>query len=118
MRRLLIDALEFPRSYLRSNMIFNDCYHGGNFKSGDQCCETCSQKEMCYWLSLNDECTNPETKSTPELIRSLKFPLDHIDTAIAYAGHNIGTCSCATCLWLKNAENLLSLYQRTNNAGY
>jgi hypothetical protein len=27
-------------------------------------------------------------------------------------GHNIGTCSCQTCLWLRSAENLLSLYQK------
>ena len=116
MRRLLTEALEFPRKYLRSNMYLCDCRHGGNFRSDDQYCETCLQKELCHWLYLNDECTTPETKSVAELVRALEIPLDHIDTNIAYAGHNIGTCTCAACLWLKNAENLLSLYQRTNSS--
>jgi hypothetical protein len=112
MRQLLIQALKFPRRYIRSSLFLLDCPHGGNFQQGDQRCESCSQKEACHWLYLNDECTNTRNKSVAQLTQSLEFPLDYIDTDIAHAGHNIGTCTCSTCLWLKNTENLLNLYQR------
>ena len=113
MRRLIIDAHVFPRNYIRSSLYLLDCNHGGNFQNGDQHCDFCSQKEACRWLYSNDECSNMQSKSISELIRSLEFSLDYIDIEIANAGHNIGHCSCVTCLWLKNAENLLSLYQKT-----
>ena len=112
MRRLLIEALDFPRRYIRSNLNLIDCLHGGNFQRGDQRCESCLQKDSCRWLYFNDECANSGSKSASELIRSLEFSLDCVDTNMAQAGHHIGTCACDTCLWLKNAENLLSLYHR------
>jgi len=118
MRRLLIEALDFPRGFLRSSLFLHDCFHGGNFQCGDRRCELCMQKEACHWLYLNDECSNPGCKSVSELMRALEFPLDYIDTEIAHAGHNIGTCSCTACLWLKNAENLLSLYQRSHSSSH
>ena len=115
MKHLLIEALEFPRRYIRSNLSLIDCSHGGNFQLGEQRCECCLQKDACHWLYLNDECTNVENRRVADIMQSLEFSLDRIDTDMALAGHNIGTCHCATCIWLKNAENLLSLYQRAKD---
>ena len=116
MRQLLMDALVFPRNYIRASLFISNCIHGGNFQRGEQVCEACHQKDACRWLYSNDECSDPQRKTTPELLRSLEFSLDYIDTDAAHMGHNIGTCACHTCLWLKNAENLLSLYQKVKRS--
>ncbi len=118
MRQLLMDALVFPRNYIRASLSLNNCIHSGNYQVGEQACESCLQKDACHWLYSNDECSNPHRKSTPELLQSLEFSLDFIDTDAAHMGHNIGTCSCHTCLWLKNAENLLSLYQKVKRSAH
>jgi hypothetical protein len=116
MRQLLVDALDFPRNYIRASLFLNNCIHGGNFQAGEQACESCEQKDPCRWMYSNDECSDPQSKATAELLLSLEASLDYIDTDVAHMGHNIGTCSCHTCLWLKNAENLLSLYQKVKRS--
>ena len=111
-----MDAMVFPRNYIRASLFLNDCVHGGNFQAGEQVCESCPQKEPCRWLYYNDECSDLQRKSTPTLLQSLEFSLDYIDTDAAHMWHNIGTCVCHTCLWLKNAENLLSMYQKVKRS--
>lgn len=118
MRQLLVEALEFPRTYIRASVFFQECIHGGNFQAGDKFCEPCQQMEACRWLYYNDECSNLQRKSTAELFNSLELSLDYIDTDAAHRGHNIGTCSCLTCLWLKKAENLLNMYQKVKRSSH
>ena len=118
MRQLLMEAFAFPRNYIRASLFLSNCIHGGNYQVGEQVCESCQQKDACRWLYSNDECSNLERKSTPDLLQSLEFSLDLIDTDAAHMGHNIGTCTCHTCLWLKSAENLLSLYQKVKRSAH
>lgn len=118
MRQSLLDALVFPRRYVRASLFFTECIHGGNYHEGEQVCQSCQQKAPCRWSYLNDECRDPQRKTTAELQRSLEFCLDYIDTDAAYMGHNIGTCTCQTCVWIKNAENLLNLYKKFNKSAH
>jgi hypothetical protein len=118
MRQLLLEALEYPRHYIRESLSFRECIHGGNFQPGERICESCPQKEPCQWLYFNDECSNPQGKSTGGLLQSLEFSLDYIDTDAAQLGHNIGACSCHTCDWIKNAEHLLSFYHKVKRSAH
>lgn len=118
MRQLLLNALEYPREYIRASLSFRECIHGGNFQAGERICESCPQKEPCRWLYFNDECSNPHNKSTGGLLQSLEFSLDYIDTDAAQLGHNIGACSCHTCRWINDAEHLLSFYHKVERSAH
>ncbi|MDH5326374.1 MAG: hypothetical protein OEZ68_11465 [Gammaproteobacteria bacterium] len=116
MKDKLIDALNYPRDYVKSGMNLRHCDHGGHYNKDDKDCAMCDTVEECLWLSRNDDCISIEQKPEHILLKSLMFPLDYIDLHLARAGHNVGLCSCEACAWLRNTEELVNEYQRRTHS--
>ena len=112
MKDQIIQALIFPRDQVRSNLNILDCVHGGHFHKGEQICEACEYRDECSWLYHNDECSGIVRKPIKQIVESLQFSLDYIDTRIAYMGHHIGKCHCDACNWLKNTERLVNKFYK------
>lgn len=112
MKEELIAALAYPRQQVKMNLKLYYCIHGGNYHCGEQICGACEYKVECEWLYHNDECSGVARKSEDELVHSLEFPLDYVDARIANMGHDIGSCNCDNCTWLKKTERLVSSHYK------
>ena len=112
MKGVILETLDYPRRHIRMDLSFDDCIHGGNFNKADMKCLECDYHSECRWMSENDECVDLQQKPVSHLINALEFSLEYIDSKLADWGHQIDTCSCETCNWLKQAESVYNQYQR------
>lgn len=114
MREQIIEMLDFPRIYVRSNIDLENCTHAGNFAPGDPVCADCASRLECSWLYHSDDFSGLREKRTPHLISALEFALEYIEASSFRAGHRPRKgCRCEACVWLDKARKLHTELKRT-----
>lgn len=108
MHQRIIAALTYPRSLMRGNLALEDCAHNGDYCGEDLHCAACDYVYECSWLCNADEYAALENRSLATLVAALDFALDYVRAQIALADHDPQSCRCASCGWLRRAENLLA----------
>jgi hypothetical protein len=116
MRRLIIEALTYPRILLMSNMDVETCPQNGYFNPAHPSCQHCGQGEECYWLNCNDEFSVLATKPIDMLYESLLFSIDYVDAYCSRADHNVRRCACESCDWVRKARRIVWQYRDMENS--
>lgn len=115
MRRLIIEALTYPRIVLLANLDGEECPQNRNFNPAHPSCQHCCQREECHWLSCNNEFSVLAEKPIKTLYESLLFSIDYVDMQCSCASHNVRRCACESCQWVREARRLAREYVNGNS---
>ena len=110
MRRLIIEALTYPRIMLLANLEADDCPQNRYFNPGHPRCQLCHQGEECHWLNCNDEFSVLAKKPIDKLHDALLFSIDYVDAQCSDQGHNVRRCACESCEWIRHARQISNQY--------
>ena len=101
-----MEMLAFPRQLARDGIVLEQCQHWGNYSPNASDCAVCTSRLECEWLYHNDESTAPGEKSLDVIVGALGSALLYVDACMARAGHDVQTCRCDACDWLRRAQRL------------
>ena len=106
-RLRLIEMLTFPRVLAVDSMDADSCPHRLRFDAGDVRCERCEHGAECEWLESGEPFVALVSKPHADLVRALRFAVDYIGSKNHRGSHRMATCLCESCLWLRDARQLL-----------
>ncbi len=114
MKEQILELLDFPRMFVRSNIDLENCTHAGNFAPGDPVCADCASRLECSWLYHNDDFSGLKEKRMPHLVKALEFALGYVEASSYRAGHRPKKrCHCQVCVWLNKARGLHAEIKQT-----
>ena len=113
-RDQFIEALSFPRKFVRDNMDLIDCKHAGNFANEDATCIHCDQGSECEWLYSNDEFIALADKPVEEHAGALEFALGFVEAQVSFWNHKRSKCPCEACNWLRDTQRLFDEFMETD----
>jgi len=106
MKTEIIKMLEFPTKVVQGHIPFETCEHAGNFSPKDKGCLICDARIECEWLYHNDASTALGEKPLDVILEALGSALLYVDACVTRAGHDVETCRCDACEWLRRAQRL------------
>ncbi len=107
MRRVLIEALEYPRELVRNNLELDECPHAGLYDNEDGNCIACPQQSECEWLYNNEGFAALEKKPIAKILTALEIAADYVAAQVTYWEHDSRRCGCTSCSWLRDALHLV-----------
>lgn len=107
MRQDLIEALNYPREFVRNEIELDGCPHNGLYDSEDGGCSACPQRPECEWLYHNGEFAALGQKPVAEILTALEIASDYVMAQVACWEHDSRQCGCTSCSWLRGALHLL-----------
>ena len=116
MRRRIIEALTYPRMLLSSLMDVSECPMNLYFESTHGACQACEQGTECQWLNHNDEFSVLAQQPMDALFQTFEYSIDYVDAYITRENHRPRRCVCDTCLWLREARQLVREYSNQATA--
>jgi hypothetical protein len=102
----IIKALDYPREYVRSNLMLEGCPHNSMYDDVDGRCLSCDDRFECEWLLNNDEFAALEQKPEKQLLQALGFAVELVTAEITRWEHDSGRCHCEACTWLRETQQL------------
>jgi hypothetical protein len=113
MKTTIIEMLEFPRQVIRGHIEFETCGHAGNFSSSDPACLVCETRMECEWLYHNDEFVALTEKPLDAVVDAFGLALLYVDACLTRAEHDVGSCRCEACDWLRRARQIYAAAGRS-----
>ncbi len=107
-RAKLLELLRFARDENKGRLDVEACPHGGWFATEDERCWVCAASQECAWLLHNDGVVPWTARSDADLLNALKFALEVLDIQARNREHNIQTCTCDACTWVRSARYYLA----------
>jgi len=104
----IIQALQYPRALIRGGVELHACSHGGNYHEQASDCADCHFEPECAWLFSHDEHIAFESKSVDDLTEALEFCYGYVDARATQLGHEVMSCGCDACRWLRDAGRLMN----------
>ncbi len=106
MRRQLIEALLYPRLLVLERIDEADCPHTSLFDATGERCNHCDLQGDCKWGTCLKDFTGLDDKTTETLSISLREGIKLVESLHSKLRHDETTCTCETCIWIRNAEHL------------
>lgn len=106
MKRVIIEALTYPRMAMLSHMDAESCPLQLRFDSDHPECVLCSGANECHWLTRHNEFQILNDKPITQLYEALLFCVEFIGSRMTVDGHNVGRCACEGCSWIRDARHL------------
>ena len=103
----LVEMLTYPRVLAADAIQQNDCPYKHRFAAGLERCLKCENGAECEWLESGEPFVDLASKPEKALVESLLFAIDFVDTTNHRTGRSVGACTCKSCQWLKDAQQLL-----------
>ncbi|MGW8367782.1 MAG: hypothetical protein ACWGPN_03765 [Gammaproteobacteria bacterium] len=103
----LVEMLTYPRVMAVDAIRENDCPYGHRFAAGEEKCSRCENGTECEWLESGEPFVDLATKPESALVQSLLVAIDFVDANNHRTGRSVGVCTCQSCKWLKDAQQLL-----------
>lgn len=108
-RSRLILLREFPRVMLLTEIRELNCIHDGDFCYIDAECWNCGFSEEClYIISKFDDLDN--TNNHEHLVKCIDISRDYVMGKVSKQNHGVHSCNCDACIWLRESETTLSLF--------
>ncbi|MFQ5982338.1 MAG: hypothetical protein ACE5KS_03075 [Woeseiaceae bacterium] len=111
-RRQILGVLAYPRQVAMANVDLSVCPHSGFYNSMDPRCIQCAKNYECEWLNSTDEFNDLAEKPMEFLYRALAFGIDYVDAHSVRARHDIESCDCDSCEWVRDARDLAIQYEQ------
>jgi len=108
MKQEIITALTFPRTMIESQRDLEQCPYPGLYIPKNLKCGLCTQRFECTWLYSNDEFVASAEKDDALLLDALEFAIHYVSATAIRKEHDLRTCACEICTWIKQAEALLN----------
>jgi hypothetical protein len=117
MRRKLLEALTYPRLLVLEEISLNGCPHDKLFDCCSDRCHNCGLRQECHWLSCLDKFTDFACKPTHTMHASLLYGIKLIDARNERMQHDPEACTCESCTWTRDAQQLSREFQTNRLAG-
>ena len=106
MRRQLIEALTYPRLLVMGLIEEGNFEHKSLFEATGERCNHCDGQENCGWSTCFQDFRHFEDRTTESLSVSLREGIKLVESLHRKLRHDETTCTCETCIWIRNAEHL------------
>ena len=111
MRRKMLEAITYPRSLVSKDIDPETCPHDGIFAVLSERCQNCDLGKECHWLSCIDKVADIGTQPDYTIHAILVFGLSLIEANIKQLQHDLETCTCGSCTWIRNARQSVREFQ-------
>jgi hypothetical protein len=107
MRQQLIEALTYPRLLVLEVIEEGNYPHKSLLEATGEACRNCDQPGECGWTKCLQDFSGFEEKPIEILSASLREGIRFVEAMHRNLRHDETTCTCTTCLWIRNAEHLI-----------
>ncbi len=104
----VLELLVFARDKIQDSLELESCPHGGWFATEDARCRQCAAQPECAWLLHNDGVLPWSERSDEDLHSALRFALELLGDAARGGEHDVQSCVCDACTWLRSARRCLA----------
>ena len=112
MRRRLIEALTYPRSFVVESMSLRDCPQSKGFESSCERCRNCDLGQECHWMSCLNNFDDLASKPIHTIHASLLYSIRLIEARNRQLQHDSNVCTCEPCSWSRDARELSDEFSR------
>jgi len=106
MRQQLIEALLYPRLMVMNLIEAGNYPHENLYEATGERCHHCDTTGECKWVTCLQDFRLFDEKSTESLSASLREGIKLVESLHSELRHDETTCTCETCIWIRNAEHL------------
>lgn len=106
MRHQLIEALTYPKLLVRELIEEGNFPHKSLHAATGERCYHCDATGDCGWEHCLQDFRDLEKKTTETLSASLREGIKLVEALHSELRHDETTCTCETCIWIRNAEHL------------
>ena len=116
MRRQLLEALTYPRLVVLDSINRKVCQHDSLFDSSCDHCHSCDLQQECHWLSCLNDFSDFANRPTYTMNASLLYSIKLISSRnMETQGHD-EACTCESCTWTRDAQQLTQEFQTQYSA--
>ena len=106
MRQQLIEALTFPKLLVQELIEEGNFPHQNLYAAIGERCNHCDLTGECTWQHCLQDFRELDGVSTEMLSASLREGIKLVESLHNELRHDETTCTCETCIWIRNAEHL------------
>lgn len=106
MRQQLIEALTFPKLLVRELIEQGNFPHKNLYAATGERCNHCDPTGDCTWEHCLQDFRSVNDESTESLSAALREGVKLVEALHSELRHDETTCTCETCIWIRNAEHL------------
>lgn len=113
MRREMIEALDYPRNLILTLIEERECPCRDRFEAGNEFCCKCDLNRECHWVTFLNDYSDFDGKPTYTINASLRYGVRLVEELSEGLQHDLATCSCEACSWLRDARKLIATFEET-----
>ena len=106
MRHQLIEALTFPKLLVQELIEEGNFPHQNLYAATGERCNHCDLTGDCTWQHCLQDFREVNNVPTEMLSASLREGIKLVESLHSELRHDETTCTCETCIWIRNAERL------------
>ena len=106
MREKLVEALLYPRLMVMKLIEDGNFPHESLFAATGERCHHCDLTGECGWVTCLQDFMLLNEKTAENLSASLREGIKLVESLHNKLRHDETTCTCETCIWIRNAEHL------------
>lgn len=107
MQQQLIEALLYPRKIIEELIREGNYAKKNLFEATGERCNHCDGSGNCGWEHCVEDFQQLGLKTDEALSVSLREGIRFIESLHSHLRHDETTCTCETCSWIRNAEQLM-----------
>lgn len=104
----LAQLLTLPKRLVLEEIGKRDCIHNADFDLSDRECWDCEMGVECLSLLKHFQDNNPDevsSQSTHKQEETIAVARNYIQSKIKQAEHDIDTCACELCTWMRELDS-------------
>ncbi len=106
MRRKLLEALTYPRLLILEDIGLEGCPYDSLFDPSCDRCHRCELRQECHWLACINDFADFASKPSYTMHASLQYSINLIEARSERLQHDSETCTCESCTWSRDAQQL------------
>lgn len=111
MRRQLIEALSYPGILVRQLIEEGNFAYASFYAATGERCHACDGTGECGWNRCVQDFRDRDAMTTAALSESLREGIKLVEALHKELRHDETTCTCETCIWIRNAEHLTEEFE-------
>jgi len=112
MRKVLIEALSYPRLLVERLIESRDCPHNNLFEATSERCHSCAINQECHWVRCLDDFADFSDKPAYTINASLRYGIRLVESLHSELRHDESVCTCEACSWIRDAQRLTEEFEQ------